>query len=174
MSTGFTDAVNQVIGQDGDAFGLRYAVNHDDASINSTAGITVTHALTFNLKMEADPSLLSSNDLSTEFPAVYFNPVGNFPNIVTRGDHSELMFTVDVYVVAENTNDTSPREAGRLLAAKVIENVMGTDKLELAWIDSVECLGVLDDPFTQQLHLLLPRLYAGGARFVVNARGLSW
>ncbi len=174
MSETLLDAVNSIIGQDGDDFGFRYAVNHDDASTDSTAGATAEYALEFKLKMEADPSLMSSQDLSTDFPAVYFNPVGSYPAFTTRGDHTEASFTVDIYVVAENTNGVSPREAGRELAVKVVENIMALDKLGLTWVDSVECLGVLDDPFTQQLHLLLPRMYAGGARFVVWCRGMTW
>lgn len=172
--TQFYEAVNQVIGTDGDDFGLRYAVNHDDASEDSTAGATAIHDLDFKLKMEADPSLLAGKDISDNYPAVYFDPVGNHPDIVTRGQHGECTFVVNIYVVAANTAGVAPKQAGRTLAAKVAENIRACDRLNLVWIDDVEVRGLLDDPFTKQLHLLIPSLYAGGLQVVVYAKGLTW
>lgn len=174
MSTTFLEAIEQVIGKDGDEFGFRYAVNHDSDSESSTAGESAIYPLTFNSKMEADPSLMSSQDLSADFPAVYFNPIGNYPDMVTRGNHSEATFTVAIYIVTAQVAGATPRQTGREWAVKVLENIMALDKLNLDWVDVVEPRGVLDDPFTQQLHLLLPRLCAGGLMFNVKASGIVW
>lgn len=174
MSTSFTDMADAVLGQDGDAFGLRYAVNHDSDSENSTAGATAVWPLAFNRKMEADPSLLSANDLSEHYPAVYIDPQGDFPTIVTRGKHGECTFTAVIYVVGLQADGVTPKRSGRLLAAKVVENIRKCSRLNLDWIDDVQITGMPDDPFTKQLHLLIPELCAGACKVVVTAKGLEW
>lgn len=166
-----SDAINGVIGPVGATSGFRWAVNHDSASVDSTAGATAVHALSFKRKMEARPVLMM-NDADENFPGVFFERVGNWPETMYRGKHGECSFTVRVYVVKENVNNTRPIEEANELAVQVVENIVASDKLALDWVDSVEWLGNISDPFTQDLHLVLPRWCAGGCTFRVNCKGL--
>jgi len=138
-----------------------------------TAGDTAVHDLTINRRVEAPPDEFL-DDADAHYPGVFFQTVGNFPEVVTRGKHGECTFTVRIYYVGENQNNTRPRETGRLRAIQIMENIEATDRLELEWADSVEWLGLLDDPFTQRLHLWLPRFYAGCTVHRVTARGLTF
>lgn len=164
------DAVNGVIGVVGATSGFRYAVNH---SATAAPGATAPHQLTFDRKVEAPP-IFFMDDPDANYPGVFFEIVGPFPNTVTRGQHGECSFNVKVYVVAESTNSTRPKESGRTLALQTMENCMALDTLGLTWADSLEWLGLADDAFTQQLHLILPKFYAGCNIFRLNAMGLTF
>lgn len=163
------EAVNQIIGQPGDECGFRYAVNHSDGE---TAGITAKYALTFKRKIEAPPILLME-DPASNFPGCFFEIEGDFPSVFTRGTHGEGLFTVKIYVVGEMANNTRPKEAGRELAVKVSENINASDNLNLDWVDHIEWRGLVDDPFTQQLHLVCRDYYAGGTKFSVFCKGIT-
>ena len=170
MSTSLSDAINQVIGVPGGTSGFRWAVNHSDTS---APGVTAPHQLTLYRKVEAPP-ILFMDDATNNYPGVFFEIVGPFPDTQTRGIHGEMTFTVRIYIVQANTNSTRPKEEGRAAAIALTENIKATDRLALTWPDSVEWLGLVDDPFTQQLHLALRDWCAGCTMFRVTARGLTW
>ena len=175
MSTSLSDAVNQVVGITGGSTGFRWAVNHSTTSVDSAPGATAPHQLTIKRKMEAPPIVFVQQNKETEyFPGVFFEIVGNFPDTNIRGGHGEISFSVKVIWVGENTNNTRPKEQGRLMAVKLTENIAASNKLGLTWVDSVEWRGLVDDPFTQQLHLLIPEYYAGATLFTVFAKGLTF
>lgn len=170
MSTDLHDAVNMIIGAPGVASGLRYAVNH---SITSAPGATAPHQLTIPNKVEARP-ILFMDDPTNHYPGVFFETVGDFPSVENRGDHAEALFTVIVYYVGATAAGDRPREAGRLKACQLLENIMATNKLELTFVDGVFWLGHVADPFTQDLHLILPDYYACGTRVQIVCRGVTY
>lgn len=175
MEVDLAIAINEVIGVTGGTTGFRWAVNHSSTSVDSAPGATAPHQLTIKRKMEAPPIVFVQQNKEAEyFPGVFFEIVGNFPDVTTRGAHDEGTFSVKIIWVGVTANNTRPKEQGRLMATKLTDNIKASNKMGLSWASRVVWRGLVDDPFIQQLHLLMPDYYAGATLFTVYAEGITF
>lgn len=159
-------AINQILGTPTQTSGARYYSNW---STTSTPGVSAPNALTLDRKVEAEPPLFI-DDPTDHYPGVYFETLGAFPSAQLRGQHYDVIFNVRVYYVAKATTNTRPKETAREMAIKLTENILGSDKLGLSFVSSVEWGGLDEDnQVSKYLPLLFQEFYASATRIIVKA-----